>query len=147
MSCNRFSRSIRPSLLVLLQKRNGMREPVAFSFLCRNRDNASTAPGVGDDATWRVPERSMSSARIGGRGMVADCSVTCQREMMPIGPETMTMSLRTMIYTTTMSRSTMSRGVGEIAECLCHLRGSNTVNARNKSDCGQISQSVHMAAH
>jgi hypothetical protein len=48
------------SLLVLLQKRNGMNESL-------RRCIASGDPGVGCVATWTVPERSMSNARIVGR--------------------------------------------------------------------------------
>ena len=48
------------SLLVLLQKRNGIDESL-------RRRIASGDSGVGCVAMWRVPERSMSNARIVGR--------------------------------------------------------------------------------
>jgi hypothetical protein len=51
------------SLLVLLQKRNGIDESL-------RRCIASGDPRVGFVATWTVPERSMSNALIVGRSAI-----------------------------------------------------------------------------
>ena len=53
------------SLLVLLHNLNGI------EFSCSLR-NASTAPGVGVDPTWRVPETSISTPVICGRVLWAE---------------------------------------------------------------------------
>lgn len=58
--CNRVHRSAFDSLLVLLQKRNGI-------LAARSFRSAAIAPGVGSEPMWRVPERSIRRAAIGGR--------------------------------------------------------------------------------